>query len=376
MVNYLESNNSKFWVNKNVLVTGHTGFKGSWLVLWLLKSGANVWGYSLPLSDANKLYKQLKLSSIVENNFIGSFHSIEKNICNDHDLNETVRDINPDIVFHLAAQTIVRTSYIKPLETWETNVIGTLKLLESLKSLTKLCSVVLITSDKVYENKNTLLGYRENDLLGGVDPYSSSKAAMEILISSWRRSFCQISQSSCNLLIATARAGNVIGGGDWAVDRLVPDVIRSLQEGQKIKLRNPDSKRAWFHVLEPLSGYIQLAKKMYLHHVNSPEESHSIYTQSFNFGPDISSNKKVRDLVEQILLICSGEWVQIHDCDAPYEASLLHLTSDKAYEVLEWQPKWDFEKTVEKTVNWYNKNQNIDALTCCLDDLNDYLDHK
>ncbi len=372
MVNQEDLNNKDFWVNKKVLLTGHTGFKGSWLLLWLLKLGAHVWGYSLPLSEDNKLFQQLNLSNISSNNLKGSFYNLERDICNDIDLNNTLIEIKPDIVFHLAAQTIVRKSYSKPLETWETNVIGTLKLLESLKAISNPCAVVLITSDKVYENKNTLFGYRENDLLGGVDPYSSSKAAMEILVSSWRRSFCQNNLSRCNLSIATARAGNVVGGGDWAEDRLVPDVMRSLNQGHKIKLRNPDSKRAWFHVLEPLSGYMQLAQKMFLYHLNNPKEFNSVYTQCFNFGPDISSNKKVRDLVELILNIWPGEWVQVNDQNAPHEAKLLHLSSDKAYEVLNWKHKWNFDTTIDKTVKWYKKNQTFDALTCCLNDLDDY----
>ena len=373
MVNKLSINDKDFWKQKNVFITGHTGFKGSWLTVCLLHLGVNVWGLSLPLSDQNLLFKQLNLLDNASRNFEGKFTHLEGDINDLNLINTLVRDINPDIVFHLAAETIVRKSYFFPIKTWQTNVMGTLSLLEALKKVDNYCAVILITSDKVYENKNISYGYCEEDSLGGVDPYSSSKAAMELLVSSWRKSYCGLNKHQSNhLSIATVRAGNVIGGGDWAEDRLVPDMIKSLQRGEVIKIRNPDSTRAWFHVLEPLSGYLQLAKQMYLHHFNKTIKSESLYTQSFNFGPDIYSNKKVRDLVESILALWPGEWDHVEDENAPEEAKLLHLSSDKAFEILNWRARWDFKQTVSYTVNWYMKNQSLDALTCCLNDLISY----
>ena len=373
MVNKFPINDNDFWNRKNVLITGHTGFKGSWLTLYLLQLGVNVCGVSLPLSEQNLLFKKLNLLDNASRNFVGKFTHIEGDINDLKLINKLVRDIKPDIVFHLAAETIVRKSYSNPIKTWQTNVMGTLSLLESLKQLYHYCAVILITSDKVYQNKNITYAYCEDDTLGGIDPYSSSKAAMELLVSSWKKSYCGINRhQSNNLSIATVRSGNVIGGGDWAEDRLVPDIIKSLQRGEVINIRNPDSTRAWFHVLEPLSGYLQLAKKMYLHHINKTLKSESLYTQPFNFGPDINSNKKVRELVESILELWHGKWNHVVDKNAPEEAILLHLSSDKAFQILDWRSRWNFQQTVHYTVNWYKKNQTLDALTCCLDDLNAY----
>ena len=373
MVNKYFINDVTFWEDKTVFITGHTGFKGSWLTLWLLQLGANVVGLSLPVSENNILFKQLNLSDYASSRSIGKFTHIEGDINDLSMMNKLVWEIKPDVTFHLAAETIVRKSYLNPIKTWKTNVMGTISLLESLKKIDHYCAVILITSDRVYQNKNISSGYSENDILGGIDPYSSSKAAMEILVSSWRNSFCGFNDhQSNNLSIATVRAGNVIGGGDWAEDRLVPDIIKSLKKREVIKIRNPDSTRAWFHVLEPLSGYLELAKQMYSYHLTKTLKFDSLYTQAFNFGPDIDSNRKVRDLVETVLLLWPGEWEHLIETKAPEEAKLLNLSSKKAFKILNWSVRWDFRKTINQTVDWYIKNQSIDALNCCLDDLNTY----
>ena len=234
------------------------------------------------------------------------------NIQDSKQIKKIVEEVNPDIVFHLAAQPLVRLSYLDPLETWQTNVNGTLNILEGLKNIKKKVGVVIITTDKVYKNNNWVYGYRESDQLGGHDPYSASKAASEIAVSSWRSSFCGIGSNQTKYLsIATARAGNVVGGGDWAEDRLVPDIVRSLLTSKKIIIRNPNSTRPWQHVLEPLFGYLILAKKLYEIPINQEEYSanHFKLCSPFNFGPNFTSNKKVREVVEECLLYWDGEWI-------------------------------------------------------------------
>jgi len=270
-----------FWSGKKVLITGHTGFKGSWLMLWLLEQGAEVYGYSLePKKDLNlfnNLLKELSFNNF--NHFIGD-------ICELKDFKSYIFQTKPDIIFHLAAQSLVRKSYEEPINTWQTNLIGSLNLLQCLRELDSNCSVVLVTTDKVYKNNEWIFGYRENDQLGGFDPYSASKAALEIAVSSWRNSFCKShSDNNSNIKIATARAGNVIGGGDWAEDRIIPDIMRSLSNNKILEIRNPLSTRPWQHVLEPLWGYMELARKLYMNEKG--------FCEAFNFGPLIESNKKV-----------------------------------------------------------------------------------
>ena len=352
-----------FWKGKKILLTGHTGFKGSWLLLWLLQIGAHVKGFSLEPHNKNDLFEQIK-SDLIKN-YSSQF---DHEIGDIRDINKLKKCINyyqPDIIFHLAAQALVINGYKNPIDTWESNVNGTLNLLESTKNLRKKCSVVCITTDKVYMNKNWEFGYRETDELGGNDPYSASKAACEILISSWRTSYAK--EDSVNLSIASARAGNVIGGGDWAENRIVPDIYRSLYGGSQITLRNPDSKRPWQHVLEPLRGYLLLAKKLY--------ENGKKFSGAYNFGPKISNNKSVIEITKLFLERWShnSKTIDIEKENQFHEEKLLHLQIDKAYNELRWEPKLDFIETLDLTSNWYkNFYEGKLAFDCCLENLRTY----
>ena len=348
-----------FWEGRRVLITGHTGFKGSWLLLWLQQLGSEVWGFGMEPEPEPSLFRQLVCSRPPGNRW----HHQVGNLSDGAALAELVQRTQPEVVLHLAAQSLVRPSYVDPLGTWATNVMGSLNLLESLKPLTHPCAVVMVTTDKVYQNREWAYGYRESDRLGGHDPYSASKAAAELAISSWRASFCgDGAHQTPQLRIATARAGNVIGGGDWAADRIVPDAIRSLASCEPIKVRNPGATRPWQHVLEPLGGYLRLAEALVLDS-NPPCEA-------FNFGPSLASNRAVRVLVESILEHWPGEWLDQSDPAAPHEAHLLHLQIDKAHHRLGWQPRWDYPTTLERTVRWYlSQHQGAIALDCCLEDL-------
>lgn len=337
---------SAFWQGKKVFVTGHTGFKGSWLCLWLLHLGAEVRGLSLAANTTPALFEQLNLASHLHHQ-IGDIRNREL-VC------QAISQWQPDIVFHLAAQPLVRRSYLEPVATWDTNVMGTIHVLEALKHLNQPSGAVFITTDKCYENREWVYGYRENDPLGGHDPYSSSKAAAELAIASWRSSFFENSQTPVG--IASARAGNVIGGGDWAEDRIVPDAIRSLMKQEAIPVRNPQATRPWQHVLEPLGGYLMLAERVYQQLVESASiaDKQGLYG-AFNFGPNLASNRTVRDLVEFILQHWQGTWVDRSNPAAVHEANLLNLVTDKAFHTLGWQPLWNFERTIRETVVWYRE---------------------
>ena len=350
-----------FWAGRRVLLTGHTGFKGSWLLLWLLELGAEVWGYALEPEPDPNLFRQLR-PMLKGRNFQ---HRIG-DLADAAGLEQVVADCQPEVVLHLAAQPLVRRSYEDPLGTWATNVMGSLQLLEALRPLRQPCAVVMVTTDKVYENREWLHGYRETDPLGGHDPYSASKAGAELAIASWRASFCgPAAHQTPHLAIATARAGNVIGGGDWALDRIVPDAMRALAAGRPIAVRNPAATRPWQHVLEPLGGYLDLAKAL----ATDPQPP----CEAFNFGPSLESNRPVRDLVASILEHWKGSWLDQSDAQSPHEASLLHLQIDKAHHRLGWSPRWDYTTTVAHTVGWYRaQDQGASALSCCLDDLNRY----
>ncbi len=354
--------NKIFWKDKKVLITGHTGFKGSWLSFWLRELGSEICGISLE-PEPESLFNQINLIKKI------SSHNII-DLTNSEEIRKTISNFKPDIIFHLAAQPLVKRSYSNPLLTWETNLIGSLKVLEACKSLNKNCSVIMITTDKVYENKNWTYGYRESDTLGGHDPYSASKAGAEIAISSWRDSFCgKLSHQTPNISISTARSGNVIGGGDWAEDRLIPDAIKSLREKKPIIVRNPNSTRPWQHVLEPLLGYMMLAELNY-------EKSDQIsFCDAYNFGPSFESNKKVEDVVKEILNIWEGEWIRDKNNSSLHEANLLHLNIDKAYRELNWMPKWNFSLTINQTINWY-KNTHLDLITpeeACKNDIEEFM---
>ena len=314
---------------KRVLVTGHTGFKGSWLCAWLLNLGAQVHGFALDPEPQATLFDQLGLAGRLSSDTRADLADRER-------LGAVVARIRPDFVFHLAAQPLVRLSYERPVETYQTNVLGTIHLLEALRSLREPCAAVLVTTDKCYENREWMYGYREEDSLGGHDPYSSSKAAREIAIQSWRRSFF----TEHPVRIASARAGNVIGGGDWALDRLVPDCIRALQAGRAIPVRNKDATRPWQHVLEPLSGYLWLAAVLAKPGLRPlPAER---FATAFNFGPGHDANRTVGELVEEVLKSWPGRWEDRPEPAEAHEAGLLQLSTDKASALLGWSPVWTF----------------------------------
>ena len=291
----IESNKERsFWFGKKVLITGHTGFKGSWLTIYLLLKGANVYGFSLP-KIKDSLYSKLELN---KQNLDGKLYDNFGSIIEKNNFEKFLVDLQPDIVFHLAAQSLVRKSYLSPYETWNVNLMGSINLIESLNKIEKKCACIVVTTDKVYANQNQIYSYREIDPLGGKDPYSASKSAVELAINSWRSSFCGLkSHQIRNLGISTVRAGNVVGGGDWAEDRIVPDAIRSLIEKKSLNIRNPKSIRPWQHVLEPLNGYVLLAKEMYESLPIADNDNQEIYG-AFNFGPTINSNKSVEELFE------------------------------------------------------------------------------
>ena len=337
-------NKLSIFKGKKVLVTGNTGFKGSWMTMMLLHLQAEIVGYALePEVNGIPMYDQLKLNKKIKQ-YINDIRSYE-------DIKKCIKETKPDIIFHLAAQSLVRESYVKPLETIDINVMGTVNLLEAVRELKFETKIVCITSDKSYQNQEWLFGYREEDALGGHDPYSASKAAAEIVISSYRDSFFKVEQAnSPKVKLASARAGNVIGGGDWADDRIVPDCIRSLEKNENIFIRNPKATRPWQHVLEPTGGYLLLGAKML-----QDESKIDVYSSAFNFGPLILSNQSVKALVDEIIINWGkGEWS--HDArENVHEASLLNLTIDKAFHLLEWYPIWDFKEDVKYTVEWYKE---------------------
>ena len=320
-----------------VIVTGHSGFKGSWLSIWLESLGAEVFGISDNYSITNP-------SHFIISGIKDKIKNFNRDIRDFEGINKIVKEIKPDFIFHLAAQPLVKDSYNIPLDTWHTNTIGTLNILESLRSIKHKCIAIFITSDKCYENFEWEFGYRENDKLGGIDPYSSSKAAAEIGISSYFRSYF-VNQKI--IKIGIARAGNVIGGGDWAKDRIVPDCIRSSANNEVVYLRNPNSTRPWQHVLEPISGYLSMAIKL--------NESSSLNGEAFNFGPPANQIFSVNDLVEEM----SKYWEKVNwkiKSDTKnnfHEAGLLKLNIDKAIKYLQWHATWDFKTTIKMTTIWY-----------------------
>ena len=327
----------QFFAGKKVLITGHTGFKGSWLGLWLSELGAEVTGLALPPlrpdDHFNLLQLDKKLTHVTGD--IRDYSAVEK----------VFSKCRPEIVFHLAAQALVRRSYNEPKLTFDTNIGGSVNILEAIRQTPGIRAVVYITSDKCYHNKEWDRGYCETDELGGDDPYSASKAAAEIVFHAYLKSFFA---SRPELGIASARAGNVIGGGDWSEDRIVPDAIKALRDKKKIILRNPDSTRPWQHVLEPLSGYLKLAQELH----KDPRS----FSSSWNFGPTEGSIKTVQDLARKIVLVWgSGDITVQRQEKAVPEAGLLHLNCDKANQELGWFPRWGFDRGVEKTVQWYQK---------------------
>ncbi len=327
---------------KRVLLTGHTGFKGSWLAEWLLSLGAEVTGLALSPATTPALFDELGLASRLHHR-LGDIRDLGV-------VRQAVDAAKPDFVFHLAAQPLVRLSYEQPVETYATNVLGTVHVLEAIRLAKLPCVVVAVTTDKCYENKEWVHSYREEDPMGGHDPYRSSKGAAELVISAYRRSYFPGADSPVKL--ASGRAGNVIGGGDWALDRIVPDCIRALHRGETIPVRNKVATRPWQHVLEPLSGYLQLGAS--LHRASAPPVLQPL-CGGFNFGPALASNRTVADLVQEVLKHWPGRWEDRSDPKAVHEAKLLNLATDKAFHFLKWQPVWDFPQTIERTVTWYRR---------------------
>ena len=324
-------------INKKVLVTGHTGFKGSWLALWLLKLGASVVGISKDIPTNPSNFEILKLEKEI-NHYIEDIRNLDK-------LKKIFSLEKPDIIFHLAAQPIVSKSYQKPVETITTNVIGTANILECLRDIDYNCTAIVITSDKCYDNVEWYWGYRENDRLGGKDIYSGSKGAAELIIKSYLHSFLKFKK---NIKIGITRAGNVIGGGDWAEDRIIPDCIRAWSKNKKVKIRNPASTRPWQYVLEPLSGYLTLAQKL--------EDNENLNGEAFNFGPfsqDIVTVKKLINDIAKYWNLRSDEAFEIETNTAFKEASLLKLNCDKALHYLKWSPTLKYDEMVKFTAEWY-----------------------
>lgn len=324
-----------FWADKTVFLTGHTGFKGSWLSLWLHSMGAKVTGYSLPAPTTSSLYELGNIEDILVESVIGDVTDLEM-------LKRTLQKVNPEIIIHMAAQALVRKSYEDPVQTYNTNVMGTLNVMEAARSCSSVRVILNVTTDKCYENQEWHWGYRENDPLGGYDPYSSSKACSELITSAYRRSFLK----STDIRVSTARAGNVIGGGDWAEDRLIPDLVRALTKGEQIQIRNPEAIRPWQHVLEPLSGYLLLCQRLYL----EGDE----YAQAWNFGPRDSEARSVEWIVNQML----GRWpdehpgYQVIKQDHRHEANMLKLDCSKALNELNWAPSWPLDKALDATIQW------------------------
>lgn len=323
------------FANRRVLVTGHTGFKGSWLALWLSRIGAKVCGYALPPESEHGHFQQLRLGQRIDHR-IGDVR--------DHaSVMRCFEEFQPEIVFHLAAQPLVRYSYSEPKETFDTNVAGSVNILEGCRKTASVRALVYVTSDKCYRNNEWVWGYRENDELGGHDPYSASKAAAEIVFSAYYDSFFR---HRTGFGAASVRAGNVIGGGDWALDRIVPDCIRALMAQRPIQIRNPASTRPWQHVLEPLHGYLSLAARLL--------EQPCAFSGAWNFGPATGSVRTVLELAQIITDIWgSGALEVAQDAGAVHEARLLHLSCEKAHQLLGWYPCWDAEKAISETVHWY-----------------------
>ena len=348
--------NSSFWKNKKVFLTGHTGFKGAWLSLWLQSIGAIVKGYSLEPNTTPSLFTEACVGKDMESE-IGDIRDLNQ-------ISKSMLDFNPDVLIHMAAQPLVRYSYKNPIETYSTNVMGTVNVLESARKCSNLKSIVSITTDKCYENTGVNTGYKEYDPMGGHDPYSSSKGCAELVISAYRRSFFSSKHSAS---LASARAGNVIGGGDWADDRLIPDILRAFEKSEPVVIRNPLSTRPWQHVLEPLSGYLLLAQELFL---NGDE-----FAEGWNFGPKDEDCKPVSWILDQMVISWgnNASW-SLDKNNNPHEAGFLKLDCSKASNRLKWDPKWNLQESLKMIVNWHqNYLKGVNMNKECLKEINKYI---
>jgi CDP-glucose 4,6-dehydratase len=343
-----------FWQGKRVFLTGHTGFKGSWLSLWLSLLGAKVKGYSLNPPTFPSLFNEARVSKVIDSQI--------DDIRDQETLHESMLKFNPDILIHMAAQPLVRYSYDAPIETYEVNVIGTAKVLEVARSCINLRAIVNITTDKCYENEERNKSYKENDPMGGYDPYSSSKGCAELVTSAYRRSFLQV----LNIGLASVRAGNVIGGGDWADDRLIPDILRSFEKNTPVVIRNPKATRPWQHVLEPLSGYLILAQKLY--------KEQNKYSQGWNFGPHEQDIQPVKWILDKMISKWPKSSWELDNDFNPHEASFLKLDISKAQSKLGWKPTWALDQALEKIINWHKAWLNKeDMQAVCLAEIEEYM---
>lgn len=355
------------FAGKCVLVTGHTGFKGSWLSLWLNKLGANVIGLSLAPTTTPNNFTVSEVEQSLAGHEVGDIRDYAL-------VRRVIDEASPEIIFHLAAQAIVRESYQTPRETFETNAMGTTNLLEAVRQRAKPCIIVVVTSDKCYENREQVWGYREEDAMGGHDPYSASKGVTELITSSYRSSFFNPSKVKTHgVKIASARAGNVIGGGDWAKDRIVVDAVMHLSTGEPVPVRNPSAVRPWQHVLEPVSGYMALAAKML-----ASDEAR--WCSGWNFGPRTGDEATVEELVTRLCHAWGdGKWRDMSDKSQPHEAGILRLSIDKATWLLGWKPTWDLSQTIERTAKWYRsyyEQPEKSTREACLSDLEAFMTSK
>ena len=327
--------NPTFWKGKRVFITGHTGFKGSWLSLWLQDMGAIVKGYALEPNTNPNLFTQAKVAHNMESE-IGDINNLK-------DISDSMSAFNPEVLIHMAAQPLVRLSYQEPVLTYATNVMGTVNVLEAARKCNNLKAIVSVTTDKCYENKEWAWGYRENEAMGGHDPYSSSKGCAELVTAAYRKSFFN---NTSSVFLASARAGNVIGGGDWAEDRLIPDILRAFEKNESVIVRNPLATRPWQHVLEPLSGYLILAQHLY--------EDGSTYAEGWNFGPKDEDCKPVSWILDKMVTKWgNGASWELDKNNNPHEAGYLKLDCSKAGNQLNWYPKWNLENTIESIINWH-----------------------
>lgn len=344
-----------FWKGKRVFLTGHTGFKGSWLSIWLHSMGAIVKGYALSPNTNPSLFEVANVNALLESEI--------EDIRNLDVLSKSMKDFNPDILIHMAAQPLVRLSYLEPVETYMTNVMGTVNVLESARSCSNLKAIVSVTTDKCYDNKEWVWGYREDEAMGGYDPYSSSKGCAELVTAAYRKSFFSASNSPA---IASARAGNVIGGGDWAMDRLIPDALTAFSKGESVVIRNPLATRPWQHVLEPLSGYLMLAESLY--------QEGNKFAEAWNFGPNDQDCKSVEWILDEMVSIWGGtaSW-ELDQDPQPHEAKFLKLDCSKAKSLLKWEPHWGISEVLKRINDWNEHFQSDGNMQeYCLNEIENY----